>query len=136
VIGARELLEELSAVLRPGAPVVVRVPDYRYTKRFPLTGRLQRKPGEHHLFFTPDSLAGVLERAGLRCTRVGSPLSTASLITPAVSLLPGLDPDAGGVPRPAKRCALAAVALLFLPLVLWRRMRGLDPVIEAWAEKG
>lgn len=129
-------LADVSALLRPGAALIIRVPDARYTRRYPRTGRLQRRPGEHRFFFTPASLTAVLRRAGFTGIQVGAPLSTASLITPAVSLLPWLDPEgARGAAGPVKLAGLAVASACLAPVVFWRRVRGPDAVLEAWAVK-
>lgn len=125
----RVTLAALVRALRPGAPVLIAVPNPVGAEATLLGGRWHGwEPARHRWHLPPDTLATLMRDAGLRDVSARARGGWGYASTLAFSLAPGLDPQLAAGRAAAAGTALAAA---LAPVALAARLAGRGPQVVA-----
>lgn len=133
-------LKKLCTLLTPDGLFFIRVPNSTNTFKNKLLYSFQLKILSHRSFFTPKSIAELLNNSGFRVLKIDTHFCTTSALTIPCSIFPQLDPmnwlyKTKVSTRLQKGLILSVLCLLFSPYVLLESQIGQGPIIYAVAQR-
>ncbi|HWH15411.1 MAG TPA: class I SAM-dependent methyltransferase [Miltoncostaeaceae bacterium] len=129
----RAALRALATALRPGAPLLVAVPNPVGAEARLFGGRWHGwEPARHRWHLPPSVLADLMRQAGFTGVRVAATGGWEYPASLAFSLAPALDPQVHPA-TPARRAAALASTALLAPVALAARLAGAGAQVVGWA---